>query len=1444
MDLMNRVCKPYLDKFVIVFIDDILIYSKDEKKHEEHLKAILELLKKEELYAKFSKCEFWIPKVQFLGYVISSQGIHVDPAKIESVKDWASPKSPTEIHQFLGLAGYYRRFIEGFLKIAKTMTKLTQKKIKFEWGEKQEAAFQLLKQKLCSAPILALPEGSEDFIVYCDASNKGLGTVLMQREKVISYASRQLKIHEKKYTTHNLELGAVVVVDRLTKSTIFKPIRETDPMDKLARIYLKDIVTRHGIPVSIISNRDLRSLQNTLGTRLDMSTAYHPETDGQSERTIQTVEDMLRACAIDFEKGWVNHLPLVEFSYNNSYHATIKAAPFKALYGRKCRSPVYWTDVGGDQIIGPELIQETIEKIVQIKQGMQASRDRQKSYADLKRKPMEFQVGDKVMLKVSPWKKGLEPKNFKSIINEDCWFQAMQDEIHEFDQLKVWELVPRLNCVMIIALKWIYKIKLDEYDDVLKNKTRLLGRGMTHFHGFFKTTISLRVQWIRPYSLEKQSKHILLVQIYVDDIIFASTDPKACDIFSNEMSFEFQMSMMGQISFFLGLQVSQNPGGIFINQSKFSLEILKKFGMDSCDPVDTLMVDRLKLDEDPLGILVEQTRFRSMVGSLMYLTASRPNLVFAVEKGVDELYFMRTNYQLADIFTKALLREQFEFLLLRLGMKSMTSDTLKRLQEGEEDGLINSPHSGLVSNKMANENGPAPAPTRFDDQILLFEFVQAIQMFLTNKANLGSPTKKGRKDKPHVISYYQFRKLIICHLGRIHNIHQRSTSPFHLTKEDLRLGNLKIVPKCEKDKVFGMPISNELISNNIRNASYYSAYLEMVAKHNRRIAAEKEGKTKPTTAKQPKPRPANEKSSKPALVPKPKVTKEKPAKPSPTKPSKMGKVLKTHKGKSSLQLIDEEEPSQPEPKPKLENQVEATRPLLVVEGKATEEGSTGPSSQPQDDASVNIVHKSSSPADAETGVDTDKTTIGGHAGSDPCKTPESQPPPEQEFMKEDEAGPDPGVSRVVLAGPNPEPTHEEFMANVYLDVHGSLKLPVDEHVILEEPLSSSGILSSMKNLDDAYTFGDQFLNDKSTKDEPGKLNMDSEVASMVTVLIHQASSSVPLLSTPIIDLSHPKPVPAATHEPIFTATTMPTTTTLPLLPPLPQQSTSYSELAARITALEQKLAAFEQKSKTLDNTTQNLRSRLLRRLWNRQTGTNSFGKGQVTQKRRDYQDPPPPPSYLDLRALQHIPQLLNPQPRKHLTLERLPLAPPGNSQLVILNNQLKIISLQFHMEECHRMLTDQVDLVNPEVHRIVLEIRKPLPLGGPPGQIEGEREYDISTAYGISHSWFKCKEFYITRHDVPSDRSKVRSHMRILSVINLKTYVRYRILEKLDHMVKDFRLFKYNPGMTIRIWSEDDKRKSKEFMEVIKHRLKLRRIFRSLESFVGGRLKDVDYRLI
>ncbi|GJT75953.1 reverse transcriptase domain-containing protein [Tanacetum coccineum] len=498
---------------------------------------------------------------------------------------------------------------------------------------------------LCDAPILALPEGTDDFVVYCDASNQGFSCVLMQRNKVIAYASRQLKIHEKNYTTHDLELGAVVfalkmwrhylyetksviytdhkslqyildqkelnmrqrrwielfsnydceiryhpgkanvvadalsrkewmkprraramsmmihsslkarilvaqskaskganssaemlkgldkqferkedgglyvaeriwvpvygnlrtlimneaysskysvhpradkmyydlrdlywwpgmkkdiatyvskcltcskvkaehqkpsgllqqpeipkwkwenitmdfivklprtrsghdaiwvIVDRLTKSAHFLAVHEDFKTEKLARLYINEIVARHGVPVSFISDRDShftsrlwQSLQKALGTRLDLSIAYHPETDGQSERTIQTLEDMLRACAINFGGNWDTHRPLVEFSYNNSYHTIVECALFEALYGRKCRMPIAWAEVGESQLIGPEILQETTDKIVQIKERLKTARNHQKSYADNRRKPLKFSVGDKVLLKVSPWK--------------------------------------------------------------------------------------------------------------------------------------------------------------------------------------------------------------------------------------------------------------------------------------------------------------------------------------------------------------------------------------------------------------------------------------------------------------------------------------------------------------------------------------------------------------------------------------------------------------------------------------------------------------------------------------------------------------------------------------------------------------------------------------------------------------------------------------------------------------------------------------------------------------------------------------------------------------------------------------------------------------------------------------------------------------------------------
>nr|GEU29803.1 putative reverse transcriptase domain-containing protein [Tanacetum cinerariifolium] len=446
--------------------------------------------------------EFQIDLIPGAAPVARAPGIHVDPAKIESIKDWTSPKTPTEIRQFLGLAGYYRRFIEGFSKIAKSMKKLTQKGIKFDWGEKEEDAFQLIKQKLCSASILTLPEGSEDFVVYCDASHKGLGAVLMQREKVIAYASRQLKIHEKNYTTHDLELGSVVFAMKIwrhclygTKCTVFtdhkrkanvvadalsrkerdKPLRvralvmtislnlpkqileaqtealkpknlkkedvggmiRTDtPKERLepradgtlclnGRSWLpcyddlRSVImheshkSKYSIhPGSEKMYQDMKKVHIQFLENLSESVRYepryeyciHPETDGQSERTIQTLKDMLRTCMIDFRKGWVKHLPLVEFSYNNSYHASIKVAPYETLYGRKCRLPVCWAEVGEAQLTGPEMIKETKEKIILIKQRIQAAQDIQKSYADRKRKPMEFEVGDRVILKVSPWK--------------------------------------------------------------------------------------------------------------------------------------------------------------------------------------------------------------------------------------------------------------------------------------------------------------------------------------------------------------------------------------------------------------------------------------------------------------------------------------------------------------------------------------------------------------------------------------------------------------------------------------------------------------------------------------------------------------------------------------------------------------------------------------------------------------------------------------------------------------------------------------------------------------------------------------------------------------------------------------------------------------------------------------------------------------------------------
>ncbi|RVW29531.1 Transposon Ty3-G Gag-Pol polyprotein [Vitis vinifera] len=595
MDLMNRVFKPYLDQFVVVFIDDILVYSRSREEHEGHLSIVLQTLRDKQLYAKLKKCEFWLDRISFLGHVVSNDGISVDPGKVDAVANWRRPSTVTEIRSFLGLAGYYRRFIEGFSKIALPLTKLTQKGVKFEWSDDCECSFQELKNRLVSAPILTIPSGSGGFVVYSDASHQGLGCVLMQHGRVVAYASRQLKPYERNYPTHDLELAAVVfalkiwrhfllrrwiellkdydciiqyhpgkanvvadalsrksvgslaairvqvmeevkrgskpdfvlsddeilrfgtrlcvpndedlrrelleeahcskfaihpggtkmykdlrqnywwsgmkrdiaqfvaqclvcqqvkaehqrpagslqplaipewkwehitmdfviglprtlggnnaiwvIVDRLTKSAHFLPMKVNFSLDRLASLYVKEIVRMHGVPVSIVSDRDPRftsrfwhSLQKALGTKLSFSTAFHPQTDGQSERVIQVLEDLLRACILDLQGNWDDHLPLVEFAYNNSFQASIGMAPFEALYGRKCRSPICWNDVGERKLLGPELVQLTVEKVALIKERLKAAQSRHKSYADHRRRDLEFEVGDHVFLKVSPMK--------------------------------------------------------------------------------------------------------------------------------------------------------------------------------------------------------------------------------------------------------------------------------------------------------------------------------------------------------------------------------------------------------------------------------------------------------------------------------------------------------------------------------------------------------------------------------------------------------------------------------------------------------------------------------------------------------------------------------------------------------------------------------------------------------------------------------------------------------------------------------------------------------------------------------------------------------------------------------------------------------------------------------------------------------------------------------
>nr|GEU70545.1 hypothetical protein [Tanacetum cinerariifolium] len=456
---------------------------------------------------------------------------------------------------------------------------------------------------------------------------------------------------------------------------------------------------------------------------------------------------------------------------------------------------------------------------------------------------------------------------------------------------------------------------------------------------------------------------------------------------------------------------------------------------------------------------------------------------------------------------------------------------------------------------MADENVPASAPIRFDDQILPFatweEFVQAIQTFLVDKANLGIPTKNGKKTKPHVIPYCRFTKLIIYYLWRIHNIHQRSGSPLNLAEDDLSLGNLKFIPKGEIDEVFGMQIPKELITNNIRNDPYYNVYLEMVAKHNKKIAAEEGGKEKSASKADKPKKPVPSKQSKPAPAMKPKVAQKKPSESSPAKHPKRGKVQKVRKGKNPLKLIDEDEEVYHVPKPqdaKTGADTDITTNIANTEVLYTEDVQC-------EEISHTVVLE-------EKTVELDE----GRARSDPGKTPKSRPPPEHGYMDKDQDRPNPGQSHEALARPNPEPMHVTSLLQ--------------------------WALSSMKNLDDAFTFDDQFLNDKPIKEEPTKTTMETKAESMVSVPIHQASTLVLPLSTPIIDILPPKLVSSPLQELVIAATTEATTTTLPLPPPPQQQSTKDSLLASRVSTIEQRCAILKKKHKLQDQKTQALSSRI------------------------------------------------------------------------------------------------------------------------------------------------------------------------------------------------------------------------------------------------------------
>ncbi|KAA3465912.1 DNA/RNA polymerases superfamily protein [Gossypium australe] len=496
MDLMNQIFRPYLNRFIVVFIDNILTYSQDESEHAEYLRIVLQTLRDKQLYAKFSKCELWLREVRFLGHIISVEGIRVDPSKISAVVDWKPSRNVSKVRSFLGLAGFYRCFVKGFFMIATSMTRLLQKDVKFEWSKKCQQSFDQLKALLTEAPVLVQPESGKEFVIYSDASLNGLGYVLMQEGKVIAYASRQLKPHEKNYLTRDLELAAIVfalkiwrhhLLDLKAKLVFLQQICKAQKYDnelQAKRVQCEStsdsnfqigsddcLMFRGGICVpknfeliqKILHEAHSSCLSVDLGStkmynnlkqlywwsrmKQDITEfvsrclvcqqkAEHQVPSGllqpvmvpewkwdrvtmdfelrlpwdylclQRRKMLFGLHGVLVSIILDRDQRFTLQLwkKLQEY-LGTSFQSSIKMAQYEALYDYKCRTPLYLTELSEKKIHGVDLIRETEDKVKVIHDTLKAALDQQKSYVDFKHKDIEFQIGDKVFLKVSPWKK-------------------------------------------------------------------------------------------------------------------------------------------------------------------------------------------------------------------------------------------------------------------------------------------------------------------------------------------------------------------------------------------------------------------------------------------------------------------------------------------------------------------------------------------------------------------------------------------------------------------------------------------------------------------------------------------------------------------------------------------------------------------------------------------------------------------------------------------------------------------------------------------------------------------------------------------------------------------------------------------------------------------------------------------------------------------------------